>query len=221
MACSMLLARSTYIGPAGKMAVATQLEDIMTTHRCAVVGSGIIEDAVAREIMTRFSGANITIFEKEAKLAGHQTGHNFPGSVQLLACTTSREAREAQLCSRGGALLKEFCAEKGVASEECGKIVVAQDSLELARLKDIFERALANGVPGVRMLNEGQMRRSSRPLLARPLFIRRIPPSLTTSASPRRLPPTSRLRAGARVMQPESDRAGADESQVSRCPHRP
>ena len=49
-------------------------------------------------------------------------------------------------------LLREFCAAKGLPYEECGKLVVALDGDEERRLKGIFERATANGVPGVEML---------------------------------------------------------------------
>ena len=128
----------------------------MTAHRCAVVGGGIIGAAVAREIITRLPGANVTIFEKEPKLAGHQTGHN--SGVVHAGLYYEPGGLKAQLCRRGGELLHEFCVEKGVAYEECGKIVVAQNDLELTRLKDILERAVANGVPDVRMLDESQLR---------------------------------------------------------------
>ncbi|HET6242733.1 MAG TPA: FAD-dependent oxidoreductase, partial [Arthrobacter sp.] len=44
--------------------------------RCAVVGGGIIGVAVARELINRLDGASVTVYEKEDKLAYHQTGHN-------------------------------------------------------------------------------------------------------------------------------------------------
>lgn len=128
----------------------------MTTYRCAVVGGGIIGAAVAREITNRLPGAKVTIFEKEAELAAHQTGHN--SGVVHAGLYYEPGGLKARLCRRGVGLLHEFCLDKGVAYEECGKIVVAQDDTELARLKDILTRAVANGVPDVRMLNEAEMK---------------------------------------------------------------
>ena len=48
----------------------------MSTLRAAVVGGGIIGTAVARHLARRVDSAEVTLFEKENRLAGHQTGHN-------------------------------------------------------------------------------------------------------------------------------------------------
>jgi L-2-hydroxyglutarate oxidase LhgO len=65
---------------------------------------------------------------------------------------------KARLCRRGVELLREFCAGHGLAYDECGKVVVALDDGELGRLGAIHERALANGVPGVRMVGRQELR---------------------------------------------------------------
>jgi L-2-hydroxyglutarate oxidase LhgO len=54
-------------------------------------------------------------------------------------------------------LLKEFCTEQRIAYDECGKVLVALDAAEAARLVDIEERARANGVPGVRRLDAAEL----------------------------------------------------------------
>ena len=55
-------------------------------------------------------------------------------------------------------MLRELCAEHGVAYDEIGKVLVALDDVESARLGAIEERALANGVPGVRRLSAEELR---------------------------------------------------------------
>jgi len=55
--------------------------------RFAVVGGGIIGVAVARELTNRLDGASVTVYEKEDKLAYHQTGHN--SGVVMPVSTTS------------------------------------------------------------------------------------------------------------------------------------
>ncbi len=47
-----------------------------TIKRCAVVGGGIIGVAVARELANKLDDAQVTVYEKEDRLAAHQTGHN-------------------------------------------------------------------------------------------------------------------------------------------------
>ena len=52
-------------------------------------------------------------------------------------------------------LLRDFCAAHEIAYEECGKVVVATEHSELEPLKRLAERAAANGVPGLRWLDDG------------------------------------------------------------------
>jgi L-2-hydroxyglutarate oxidase LhgO len=122
----------------------------------AVIGAGIIGAAVARELTLRFPGAAVTVFEKEARPAAHQTGHN--SGVVHAGLYYEPGGLKARLCRRGVALLKDFCGERGLPYEECGKLVVARDEVEEQRLGAIFERSVANGVPGVRMLDAAGIR---------------------------------------------------------------
>ena len=93
----------------------------------------------------------LTVFEKEDRLAMHQTGHN--SGVVHARLYYKPGSLKATLCRRGAGLLGEFAAEKGIVYDECGKLVVAQDVAELERLKGIFATAKANDVPGVRLLD--------------------------------------------------------------------
>ncbi|ASN19120.1 L-2-hydroxyglutarate oxidase [Arthrobacter sp. YN] len=127
-----------------------------TIRRCAVVGGGIIGVAVARELATTLDGVQVTIYEKENRLAAHQTGHN--SGVVHAGLYYEPGGLKARLCRRGVELLREFCAAKNLPYEACGKLVIAQTPEESARLDTIFARATANGVPGVRMLSGGQIR---------------------------------------------------------------
>ena len=126
------------------------------SHSFAVIGAGILGAAVAREITRRFPRASVTVFEKERRPAAHQTGHN--SGVVHAGLYYEPGGLKARLCRRGVGLLAEFCAERGIAYEACGKIVVALDEAETRRLSAIFDRAVANGVPGVRMLDAAGIR---------------------------------------------------------------
>ena len=123
--------------------------------RVVVVGAGIVGTAVARELTRRMPQAEITLLDKEQQVAAHQTGHN--SGVVHAGLYYEPGGLKARLCRRGGDLLKAYCAEKGLSYLECGKLVVALDETEEARLADIFARAQANGVPGVEMLGPDGM----------------------------------------------------------------
>lgn len=115
-----------------------------------VVGAGIIGAAVGRELLRRFPGSDVTVLEKESRVAAHQTGHN--SGVVHAGLYYEPGSLKARLCRRGVDLLKDYCAEKGLPYLACGKLVVALDGAETARLDRIHERAVANGVPGVHLV---------------------------------------------------------------------
>lgn len=119
--------------------------------RYGVVGGGILGVAVARRLLLTEPGASVTLLEKEPDLAGHQTGHN--SGVVHAGVYYPPGSLKARLCRRGVGLLKEFCAEHGLRYHECGKLVIATGERERERLHAIRERAEANGVPGLRMLD--------------------------------------------------------------------
>jgi len=117
----------------------------------AVVGGGIVGLAVARELIGRNPQASVCVLEREAEIGTHQTGHNsgvihagvyyVPGSLK------------ARLCVEGARELYEYCAQRGIASERCGKVIVATDTSELGRLEELERRGKANGVPGLRRID--------------------------------------------------------------------
>jgi (S)-2-hydroxyglutarate dehydrogenase len=121
-----------------------------------VIGGGIIGLAVARELLLRQPGAAVTVLEKEAQLAQHQTAHN--SGVVHAGMYYSPESVKGKLVRRGVALLREFAQEHGIAIDDCGKIIVARDSAELSGLARLHDRASALGVPGLEMLGPDGIR---------------------------------------------------------------
>lgn len=128
----------------------------MKSNSFAVVGGGIVGAAVARRLLQVQPDAQVTLLEKEPVLAGHQTGHN--SGVVHSGLYYTPGSLKALLCRRGVSLLRDYCAERGLPYDECGKVLVARNELEDSRLGDIMSRAVANGVPGVRLLDEAQLR---------------------------------------------------------------
>ena len=126
------------------------------TDRIAVVGGGIVGVAVARELLKRRPDADVTLFEKEDRLASHQTGRN--SGVVHAGLYYEPGSQKAVLCRRGVGLLEEFCERQGIRRIACGKVLVALDEVERARLDSIRQRALANGVPGVAIIGPEQLR---------------------------------------------------------------
>lgn len=129
---------------------------VRATPSFAIIGAGIIGVATARELLMRYPGADVTIFEKADDVAAHQTGHN--SGVVHAGLYYEPGGLKARLCRRGVGLLKDFAVEHQVPYYECGKIVVALDGEEEPRLRAIFGKATANGVPDVAMIGPEQIR---------------------------------------------------------------
>ncbi|HTZ04442.1 MAG TPA: L-2-hydroxyglutarate oxidase [Gaiellaceae bacterium] len=123
--------------------------------RVGVVGAGIIGLAVARRIAELHPDAAVTVLEKEPDVARHQTGHN--SGVVHAGIYYAPGSLKAQLCRRGVELLRAYCSDRGIAIEECGKLVVALDTGELARLRELERRATENGVPGLRWVEGDEL----------------------------------------------------------------
>src|ERR1700753_2177720 len=118
--------------------------------RVAVVGGGILGLATARLLATSRGGDEVLVLEKEDGLARHQTGHN--SGVVHAGLYYAPGSLKARLCTRGRGLRQAFCAEKGVAYHESGKVVVATRPSEVEPLRHLWQRAQTNGVPGLRWL---------------------------------------------------------------------
>lgn len=124
-------------------------------ERIGVVGAGIVGLAVARRLAEADPGARVTVLDKEAAIAQHQTGHN--SGVAHAGLYYAPGSLKARLCRRGMGLLKELCEARGLAYEECGKLVVARDAGEIDRLREIERRATENGVPELAWLEGSQL----------------------------------------------------------------
>jgi len=114
--------------------------------RCdlAVVGGGIIGLAVARELLARRPRANVCVLERERQIGAHQTSHN--SGVIHSGIYYAPGSLKARLCVQGARELLDYCEVRAIASERCGKIILATHPSELARLDELERRARANGV---------------------------------------------------------------------------
>ena len=65
---------------------------------------------------------------------------------------------KARLCVAGVRELAEYCDERGVTYDRCGKVIVALDESELPGLEELQRRGEANGVPGLRRLDAHGLR---------------------------------------------------------------
>ncbi len=121
-----------------------------------VVGAGIVGLATAHALLKRRPDLSVTVLEKEPEVARHQTSHN--SGVVHSGIYYRPGTLRARLCVAGVANMRDFCAEHAIAYQEVGKVVVATSEAERPRLKALFDRGLANGVPGLELIGPERIR---------------------------------------------------------------
>jgi (S)-2-hydroxyglutarate dehydrogenase len=101
----------------------------------AVVGGGIVGLAVARELTLRRPGLDAMVLEREPDIALHQTGRN--SGVVHAGIYYRPGSLKARLSVEGSRELYDYCDRHGIPYDRCGKLIVARDEGELARLDEL------------------------------------------------------------------------------------
>jgi (S)-2-hydroxyglutarate dehydrogenase len=122
----------------------------------AVVGAGIVGLAVARELAVRDPRRRVVVLEREDRVATHQTGNN--SGVAHAGIYYVPGSLKARLCVAGIRELAAYCEERELRYERCGKLIVALERRELPALDELERRGVANGVPGLRRVDEAGLR---------------------------------------------------------------
>ncbi len=121
-----------------------------------IIGGGLVGLATAYRFEQRFPEACATVLEKEPAVGRHQSGNN--SGVLHAGLYYKPGSLKARLAVCGIRQMIEFCQENNIPHQTCGKLVVATDEEELARLQNLFARGQANGLRDLRMLRREEMR---------------------------------------------------------------
>jgi len=114
------------------------------TADLAVVGGGVVVLALADAWLARNPTDSVVVYDKEKSLAAHASGRN--SGVLHAGFYYAPDSLKARLTRDGNAMLKEFCAERGIEVRNTGKVVVTTSEEQLPSLMMLAERGQANGV---------------------------------------------------------------------------
>ncbi|MBV0933705.1 L-2-hydroxyglutarate oxidase [Marinobacterium weihaiense] len=120
-----------------------------------VIGGGILGLSTARELQQRFPDKRVLVLEKESRPAQHQTGHN--SGVIHAGVYYKPGSLKARFCKEGNAATKAFCREHAIPFDECGKLLVATNALELERMQGLIGRCAENELP-IEVLDADQLK---------------------------------------------------------------
>lgn len=127
----------------------------MKKYDFVVIGSGIIGLTIADAIKKRVPKSSIIVLDKENKEAQHASGRN--SGVLHAGFYYTADSLKAKFTVEGSRAMKAYVKSKGLAINECGKLVVAQNEYELGQLDVLLERGKRNG-SNVRLISEAEAR---------------------------------------------------------------
>ncbi|MCP3898615.1 MAG: L-2-hydroxyglutarate oxidase [Desulfobacteraceae bacterium] len=118
---------------------------MMTKFDFSLIGGGIVGVSTALTLQQRYPDAKIVLIEKESLFAAHQTGHN--SGVVHAGVYYEPGSLKAEFCKKGVKLTHNFCKVHELPYRNCGKLLVATDSLELERMQQLKKRCQINQIP--------------------------------------------------------------------------
>ena len=124
----------------------------MESIDCVVVGAGVVGLAVARALA--LAGREVLVIEAADGIGTETSSRN--SEVIHAGIYYPAGSLMARFCVAGRRALYAYCAEKHVPHLNCGKLIVATNAAEDARLADIRKRAAVNGVDDMRILSRAE-----------------------------------------------------------------
>jgi len=109
-----------------------------------IIGAGIVGLSIGMALLEARPSLKVLVVDKEIRPGQHASGRN--SGVLHAGFYYSPDSLKAKFCREGNTELRKLCIESGIPVLECGKVVVAKNAEEDARLDLLYSRGIANGV---------------------------------------------------------------------------
>ena len=119
-----------------------------------IIGAGVVGLAIAKELGGR--GKEIVLVEKNDSFGQETSSRNsevIHGGMYYPAGTL-----KAKLCVEGREMLCDLCKNNNIPYKKTGKLIVATEKDEIPALENIFSLGKKNGVSGLTMLDEKEVK---------------------------------------------------------------
>jgi len=125
-----------------------------------VVGAGVVGLAIARAAARK--GHEVIVAEQTRGIGNGVSSRN--SEVIHAGMYYATGTLRAQHCPRGRRMMYDFCASHGVPHRKYGKLIVATEDSEIAKMEAILKQGQINGVEGLVMI-DGAAARAMEPAL--------------------------------------------------------
>ena len=109
-----------------------------------IIGAGIVGLSIGMALLEARPSLKVLVVDKEIRPGQHASGRN--SGVLHAGFYYSPDSLKAKFCREGNTELRKLCIESGIPVLACGKVVVAKNAEEDARLDLLYSRGIANGV---------------------------------------------------------------------------
>ena len=116
----------------------------MDRIQTVVIGAGVVGLAIGRKLA--LAGQEVLLLESADAFGTGTSSRN--SEVIHAGIYYPQGSLKAQLCVQGRHLLYAYCRERNIAHQQCGKLIVATSSDQVAQLDAIQAKATANGLVG-------------------------------------------------------------------------
>ena len=107
----------------------------MITSDFLIIGGGVIGLNIARQLKRTFTDSTVRVLEKESECGMHASGRN--SGVLHAGFYYSPDSLKAKFTRVGNQRLTEYCKEKRLSINACGKLVVAKDQDDHAAMDEL------------------------------------------------------------------------------------
>lgn len=121
---------------------------------CVVIGAGVVGLAVARALA--LAGREVMVLEACNAIGTQTSSRN--SEVVHAGIYYAPGSLKATLCVQGKVMLYDYCRQRNVPHQACGKLIVATATEQVAELHSIQERAAACGVKDLVLLDAAEAR---------------------------------------------------------------
>ncbi len=127
-----------------------------------IIGAGVVGLAIAAEISKRNN--SVFVVEKHFRFGQETSSRN--SEVIHSGIYYPKNSLKARLCVEGNKMLYDYCKEKEIWTNKCGKLVVATSKTESKHLDLIYRKAKENGVDDHKIIDYDEIRNKEPHIIA-------------------------------------------------------
>lgn len=139
-----------------------------------IIGAGITGCSVARSL-SRYSGASVLVIDRASDIAEGATKAN--SGIVHAGYDAVTGTEKAKYNVRGVAMYPSLCESLGVPYQQCGALVIGFTEEDRNTLNNLLARGIANGVEGLRLVEQNELLSLEPNLNPRALFALLVPSS--------------------------------------------